>query len=127
MRIAEHKTPSSLYPKKHMWVRIQNNFVVVGVTDPLQRLLGTIVNVEFSGDRFVEKKCPIAWLESVKAVIAVLSPIDGEVVRVNERLIKEPWLVNTSPYDEGWIASLRALNLEELKRLERARAYDDFI
>jgi glycine cleavage system H protein len=128
MRDTEHKTPLTLlYSKKHVWARVQNDVIVVGVTDYLQRHLGMVINVEFSSDEFVEKECPIAWLESVRTVIAVLSPIGCEIVRVNARLIREPWLINMSPYDEGWIASLRALNVDELRELETAKAYNDFI
>ncbi|NHW45040.1 MAG: glycine cleavage system protein H [Candidatus Verstraetearchaeota archaeon] len=116
---AEHRTSiTPLYSKKHVWVRIHNDTVVVGVTDCLQKQLGTIINVEFSSDEFVEKGRPIAWLESIKAVVAVPSPIDCEIVEVNSRLIREPWLVNASPYDEGWIALLRALNVSGLRELK---------
>jgi glycine cleavage system H protein len=125
---AEHKTSiTPPYSKKHVWVRIHNDTVVVGVTDYLQKQLGTIINVEFSSDEFVEKGCPIAWLESIKAVVAVPSPIDCEMVEVNSRLIREPWLVNTSPYDEGWIALLRALNVGVLRELKKTKAYHDLI
>ena len=124
----EHRTPTTLlYSKKHVWARIYNDMIIVGVTDYLQRQLGIIIGVEFSSDKFVDKECPLAWLESIEAVVAVLSPVDCEVMKVNHRLIREPWLVNTSPYDEGWIALLRALKVDELKGLETAKAYDDFI
>jgi len=116
MRSAEREKP--LIPscsKKHVWARIQGDVVVIGVTDYLQKQLGTVINVEFSENRFVEKGDPIAWLESVKAVIAVLSPMDCEVAEVNVKLTREPWLINTSPYEEGWIASLRALDMDYLK------------
>jgi len=129
MRGAEHKTFStpSRSNKKHVWAKVQGDVVVVGVTDCLQRLLGTVINVEFSENSFVEKGCPIAWLESIKAVIALPSPMDCEVVKVNARLVREPWLVNTSPYKEGWIASLRALNMDGLKKLQTVAPYIDFI
>jgi len=127
MRNAERRTQSFSCLKRHIWVRTRNGVVVVGVTDYLKEQLGTVINVEFSGDRFVEEGCPIAWLESISAVIAVLSPMDCEVIEVNERLIREPWLVNTSPYDEGWLASLRALKVENLKSLEMRRTYNEFI
>jgi len=119
MRSAERKKPPILsYSKKHVWARIQGDAVLVGVTDYLQKRLGAVINVEFSENRFVEKGSPIAWLESVKAVIAVLSPMDCEVVEVNVKLTREPWLINTSPHEEGWIASLRALDMDYLKSSE---------
>jgi glycine cleavage system H protein len=131
MSIVEHRTPTNLlYFKKHVWVKIcdvYNNIIIVGVTDYLQRQLGTVIDVEFSSDELVERGIPLAWLESIKAVVAVSSPVRCEVMEVNHRLIKEPWLINTSPYDEGWIALLRALNKDELKELQNAETYHEFI
>jgi glycine cleavage system H lipoate-binding protein len=49
------------------------------------------------------------------------------MVEVNSRLIREPWLVDTSPYDEGWIALLRALNVGVLRELKKTKAYHDLI
>jgi len=119
--------PNLSYSKRHVWAKVQNDVVVVGVTDFLQKELGTVINVEFTDGEFVERDGPIAWLESVKAIVAVLSPMECEIMEFNTRLMSEPWLVNASPYNEGWIAKLRALNLGELKRLQRAPAYVELI
>ena len=128
IRAMNYEIPSTLlYSKGHVWAMVQNGAAVVGVTDYLQRELGTVINVEFSDSEVVERDSPIAWLESVKAIIPVPSPIDCEVIEFNTRLVREPWLVNASPYDEGWIAKLRALDLEELEKLQRAQAYIELI
>jgi len=67
-------------------------------------------------------------VESVKAVADVYSPVSGEVVEVNQKLVDSPELVNNSPYGEGWIAVIKPSNLEaELKNLMNAKSYGDFL
>jgi glycine cleavage system H protein len=66
--------------------------------------------------------------ESIKAVSAIYSPLSGEVTEVNEALRDKPELLNTSPYEEGWICKLKPSDLEsELKNLMDSKAYTEYL
>jgi glycine cleavage system H protein len=63
-------------------------------------------------------------VEAVKAVSELYSPVAGEVVAVNERLDKEPALVNSSPYGDGWMVRMRLKDASERDALMNADAYE---
>ena len=80
----------------------------VGITDYAQGELGDIVYVELpsAGAKFGRHDV-FGTIEAVKAVSELFSPAAGEIADVNKRLDQEPALVNSSPYDEGWMIKLR--------------------
>lgn len=96
-----------LYSRTHEWARVQDDIVVVGITQYAQEQLGEVVYVELpevgTGADAGEE---LGTLESVKAVSEFNSPGAGEVVEVNERLADEPNLVNDDPYGEGWLVKI---------------------
>ena len=124
-----NQTPSDLkFLASHEWIRLsEDNVVVVGISDHAQEQLGDIVFVELPsiGDSVVSGD-EAAVVESVKAASEVYSPFTGEVVEVNEALEDNPELVNSSPYDDGWIVKIEIsanadkselLNEESYKKL----------
>ena len=120
--------PSDLkYTKSHEWLRDNGDgTVTVGITDHAQDLLGDLVFVELpeTGTEFdAEDACAV--VESVKAASDVYAPLAGTVVAVNEGLDESPDLVNSSPYDEGWLYSLELANSSELDSLMGAEEYAD--
>lgn len=124
------------YSREHEWVKVEGNLVRVGITDYAQRKLGDIVYAEMPEvgkqiKQIAEKKTremELGALESIKAVSAVYSPISGTVKEVNKALQERPELVNTSPYNEGWICMIdpNALNAE-LGKLMDAKEYSDYL
>ena len=66
-------------------------------------------------------------IEAVKAVSELFAPIAGEVVAINERLDKEPALVNTDPYGDGWMIKVRPTNGSEIEALMKPDAYEKHI
>ena len=62
-------------------------------------------------------------IEAVKAVSELFSPLSGEVVEVNTRLEKEPQLVNSAPYGDGWMVKLKLADPSEREELLAADAY----
>lgn len=96
------------YSKDHEWVKIEGDIVTVGITDYAQGNLGDIVFVELPEvDEDVEAGESVGNIESVKAVAEILSPVSGTVVEVNEGLEDEPELVNSAPYEAGWILKMK--------------------
>lgn len=98
------------YTEEHEYVKPagEQGVYVVGITDYAQGELGDVVYVELPkvGAKY-GKHDVFGTIEAVKAVSELFSPLAGEVVAVNERLDKEPALVNTDPYGDGWMIKLR--------------------
>ena len=122
------QTPSDLkFLASHEWIRlIDDNVVVVGISDHAQDQLGDVVFVELPGigDSVVSGD-EAAVVESVKAASEVYSPFTGEVVEVNEALEDNPELVNSSTYDDGWFFKLKVSdeNLENIHSFMNADNY----
>ena len=96
------------YTKSHEWVKKEDEFLTIGITDHAQTMLGDLVYVELPEiDSSVEGGQECAVVESVKAAADVYSPIPGEVVEVNEAVIENPQLINQDPYGKGWLFRIR--------------------
>ena len=126
-----NETPSDLkFLDSHEWVKVDDNTVIVGISDHAQNELGEVVFVELPaiGDEFVSGD-EAAVVESVKAASEVYSPISGEVIEVNEALEESPELVNTSPYEDGWFFKLRVSdeNLGSIDSLMTAEEYSSML
>ena len=115
-----------LYTEEHEYVKSSEdpNIVYVGITDYAQGELGDVVFVELPkvGASF-GKHDVFGTVEAVKAVSELFSPVSGEVVEVNSRLDKEPALVNSSPYGDGWMVKVRLKNASEKSGLLDAAKY----
>ena len=115
-----------LYTEEHEYVKAtkDGSVVIVGITDYAQGELGDIVYLELpsTGARF-SKHDVFGTIEAVKAVSELFSPVSGEIVEVNSRLEKEPQLVNSDPYGEGWMIKLRLADESERAGLLDAKGY----
>lgn len=117
-----------LYTDDHEWLTKEGNTVKMGVTDFAQDQLGDVVFVELPevGVRF-EKGEVCATIESVKAVSEIYMPVTGKVLAVNEALIESPELVNSSPYEEGWIIEIEMEDPSEKESLKEAASYREML
>ena len=97
-----------LYAESHEWVRVEGHEAVLGITDHAQHSLGDITYVELPavGDTLASGQ-EMGVVESVKAASDLYSPVQGEVVAVNEALNDTPELVNQSPYEQGWMVRVK--------------------
>ncbi|MDQ6770650.1 MAG: glycine cleavage system protein GcvH [Gemmatimonadota bacterium] len=121
-------TPGDLlYTEEHEYVRKgkgSGDPIEIGITDYAQGELGDIVYIELPkvGTK-VGKHDVFGTIEAVKAVSELFSPIAGEVVAINDRLDKEPALVNSDPYGAGWMIKIKPSDPSELNGLMNADAY----
>ena len=117
-----------VYTKEHEWVRVQDGFAIVGITEYAQKQLGDVVFVELPkvGDTFDTNET-FANVESVKAVSEVFSPVAGEITEINAELSESPQLVNDDPYGDGWFVKLKITDAEELKDLLTSEEYSEFV
>lgn len=112
------------YHPEHDWARIEDGEAVLGITWFAQDALGELVHFEApEPGATVAKDAEYGEVESVKAVSAVISPLSGEVLEVNQRAVDEPELVNEDPYGEGWLVRIRLSDPSEVETLLDAEAY----
>jgi glycine cleavage system H protein len=117
------------YSKSHEWVRLEEDgTVTIGITDHAQHALGDLVFVELAEvGQIVAINDQCGVVESVKAASDIYSPIAGEVVEANELLTDQPELVNTDPYDDGWLFKLNPTEDSGLDDLLTAAEYSEFV
>jgi glycine cleavage system H protein len=122
---AEESYPEDLrYHPEHDWARVEGDLATLGITWYAQDQLGEIVHYEPP-----EEGSPLAKdesygeVESVKAVSDIVSPLSGEVVEVNTKVVEEPETVNEDPYGEGWLVRVRLTDAAEVDELLDAAAY----
>ena len=119
-----------LFTEDHEYVKPTKdaNVVAIGITDYAQGELGDIVYLELpSVGASFGKHDVFGTIEAVKAVSELFSPVAGEVVEVNKRLEKEPQLVNSSPYEDGWMVKIKMSDPSEKKDLLSADDYSAHI
>ena len=119
------KVPPDLkYAKSHEWVRVAAGLATVGITDHAQHELTDVVFVELpSIGRKLKAGETCAVVESVKTASDIYSPVSGEVVAVNQKLVEQPALVNSDPYGEGWFFQLKLSHPDEPDTLLAAADY----
>jgi glycine cleavage system H protein len=112
------------YAESHEWLNLEGDTGTVGITDHAQNELSDVVFVELPkvGQK-VQAKAAVAVVESVKAASDIYTPVSGEIVAVNDSLSGNPALVNTQPFEGGWIFKIRLSNPGEVNSLKDAAAY----
>ena len=116
------------YTAEHEWIRVEGDEIVVGVTEFAQGELGDVVFIELEtegetlsiGDVF-------GTIEAVKTVSDLYMPVDGEVVKVNPALEDTPELVNSEPFEGGWMIRIKLGDPSQLDGLMSAEEYSTLI
>ena len=115
-----------LYTEDHEYVKDTGDadVVAIGITDYAQGELGDVVYVELPKVGSTYGRMDVfGTIEAVKAVSELFCPLSGEVVGVNDRLDKEPALVNSDPYGDGWMIRLRLSNPSDRGQLLSPEKY----
>jgi glycine cleavage system H protein len=122
---AEESYPDELrYHPEHDWARIEGDTATLGITWYAQDSLGELVHYEPPEEgSSIAKDESYGEVESVKAVSEVVSPLSGEVLAVNVKVVGEPETVNDDPYGEGWLVRIRLSDPAETDELLDAEAY----
>ncbi|HEY3306942.1 MAG TPA: glycine cleavage system protein GcvH [Desulfuromonadaceae bacterium] len=116
------------YSKEHVWVRVEGNFAVIGISDFAQEELGVISGLELphEGDA-VEQDDSIGSVEARKTVAELYAPFSGSVRAVNHEVLDNPGIINDDPYDSGWLVEVTLDDPEELKGLMSPDDYFDYV
>ena len=122
-------TPKELkYTKEHEWVSVDNNIATIGITDHAQGQLGDIVFVEIPDvESQIKQDDTFGVVEAVKTVADLFAPVSGRVTEINVSLEESPDLINSNPYESGWIIKVAIDDLEEYNNLMSSEDYEDFI
>jgi glycine cleavage system H protein len=116
------------YHPEHDWARIDGEEGVLGITWYAQDALGELVHFEPPEEgATLTKDASYGEVESVKAVSEVISPLSGEVVAVNQRVVEAPETVNEDPYGKGWLVRIRLSDTSEADSLLDAAAYKELL
>jgi glycine cleavage system H protein len=126
--VAEEYPDDLRYHREHDWARIEDGEAVLGITWYAQDALGELVHFE-APQAGAEAKQDQSYgeVESVKAVSDVISPLSGEIVEVNQKVVDAPETVNADPYGEGWLIRIRLADTSEADQLLDANAYRSFL
>jgi glycine cleavage system H protein len=121
---AESYPEDLLYHAEHDWARIDGDEAVLGITWYAADALGELVHYEPPDEgAAVSKDQSYGEVESVKAVSDLISPLSGEVLEVNQKVVDAPETVNEDPYGDGWLIRIRLSNPSERDELLDVAAY----
>jgi glycine cleavage system H protein len=116
------------YHPEHDWARIEGDEATLGITWFAQDSLGELVHFEApEPGAMVGKDAAYGEVESVKAVSDVISPLSGEILEVNKKVMDAPETVNEDPYGEGWLIRIRVADAAEVDILLEAAAYKQLL
>jgi len=121
--------PANLkYTKDHEWLKIDDEFAFIGITDYAQHELGDIVFIEVETvGEILGKDETFGTIEAVKTVSDMFMPVGGEVLEFNEELSSTPEIINKDPYDQGWVVRIKISDLSELDDLLSPAQYKELI
>jgi glycine cleavage system H protein len=119
--------PKARYSKTHEWVRIEGGEALIGISDYAQNKLSDVVFVDLPAvGKDMKSGSPCMVIESVKAAEEVFAPVSGSVVGGNPALEKNPELVNTDPFGQGWLVRVKLSAPAEVDSLMDAASYASY-
>ena len=116
------------FTEEHEWLRVEDDQVVVGITEHASQQLGDVVFVELPEvGTNVTKDDEVVVIESVKAASDILAPIDGEITEVNDTLVDEPGRVNDDPMGDAWFFKMTPSEPEQMDDYMDEAAYKKYV
>ncbi len=114
------------YTKEHEWVAATDSAGIfrIGITDFAQSALGDIVYIQMPklGEEVTADKI-CGEVESTKSVSEIYAPVTGKIAFVNDLLNKNPELINSDCYGQGWIAEIEVVDISVIEKLLSAQQY----
>ncbi|MHC5324883.1 glycine cleavage system protein GcvH, partial [Priestia megaterium] len=109
-------TPTELYySKDHIWIKVEDNRVRLGITDYAQITLGEIVFLDLPEEgNSLTINNSFGDVESIKTTSELIAPFNGQILKVNTELEDSPEYVNESPYDQGWMLEVQMDNVDDI-------------
>ncbi|MEU7019872.1 glycine cleavage system protein GcvH [Streptomyces sp. NPDC046203] len=97
------------YSKEHEWLSaVEDGVATIGITEFAANALGDVVYAQLPAvGESVTAGETCGELESTKSVSDLFSPVTGEVVEANQDVVDDPSLVNSAPFEGGWLFKVR--------------------
>jgi len=112
------------YSKDHLWIKIEKTVALIGATFFAQLELGEVAFIQVKTvGKHIQKGKVFGTVEAIEAVSDLLLPISGVVSEFNSLLSNEPALINSDPYEKGWIIKLKPDNIRDITELLSAHQY----
>ncbi len=123
------KVPENLrYTKDHEWILIDGKIGTIGITDYAQGELGDVVFVDIDPNlKEIKKGQAFGTIEAVKTVSDLYAPCNGKILEINSAIANTPEIINSDPYNAGWMVKIEIQNLDELKELLDSKAYSQML
>ena len=116
------------YTESHEWVKMKDSIAVVGITDHAQSELTDIVFTELPEvGKEIKKGEELCVVESVKSVSEIYAPVSGKITKINSALEDAPEIINSSPYDDGWLVEIEVSNADEVSSLISSSDYEKLV
>jgi len=116
------------YTKDHEWILLDGSTATIGITDFAQGELGDIVYVDIDTvGKELNAEDTFGTVEAVKTVSDLFLPLSGTITEVNPALANQPELVNSDPYNEGWMIKMTVLNIADYESLLSAEDYKKLV
>ena len=116
------------YSDDHEWVSVDGNIAKIGITDYAQGELGDIVFIDIDSEiSEIKKGEPFGTIEAVKTVSDLFGPVSGKVIELNSKILDTPELINTDPYQEGWMLKVEMTDQSEIDALLDSAGYKELL
>lgn len=114
------------YSKEHTWISVQDNIGTIGITEFAQSELSEIVYADLPNIGYSFQQDEVfGSVEAVKTVSDLFMPVSGKIIDTNQRLLKEPTLINSEPFENGWLVKIEIKDLTELENLLTSNQYKE--
>ena len=115
------------FSKEHEWIKLEGEVAIIGITKHATEMLGDIVFAELpeKGSN-VEKDSTAGVVESTKAASDVYTPLSGEIVDTNQKIVDDPAKINEDPEGAAWFFKLKLKDKSEMNSLMNKEEYDKF-
>jgi len=117
------------YSKDHIWARLDDdNRITLGISDYSQEELEEVSGITLpeEGDEVVKDE-PFGSIESQGEIIDLFSPLNGEVVEINQELLDSPEIINEDPYQDGWIIRIDVPSTTDYNEMMTAEEYEEYL
>ncbi len=116
------------FSEDHLWVLVEGQTALIGLSDYGQSELGEIVYVELpeTGD-IIQQGSGYGTIEAMKTVVELIAPVSGEVLEANQLLDSDPTKINSDPYNDGWMIRVQLSDTSELEMLLTTQEYQEHV
>lgn len=114
------------YSKEHTWISVHDNTGTIGITEFAQSELGEIVYADLPNIGYIFQQDEVfGSVEAVKTVSDLFMPVSGKIIETNQHLLKEPTLINSEPFGNGWLIKIEIKDIAELEKLLTSNQYKE--